>query len=392
MTAAGIVAEYNPLHLGHWQQIKEVKERRGAELVFVAMSGSFVQRGEPALVDKNRRCAMALEAGADLVLEIPPAYATGGAEAFARGGVGVLTACGCVEELVFGASCPDTARLLGLARLTEAESLNPALDEGLRKGLSYPAALGEAVKSIDPEGAALLEDPNNLLGIEYIKAIEKQNSPLKAVALERKGDGHRALDLPREGYASGSAIRRALKEGERAADAQAFLAPGVAEKLSYTLWPEDISAALSAVLLEKSRTGAPALCGYADVSEDLAARILQQAPFALSFPELVERIGSRAYTAARIRRALLHILLDIKKEDQAGLPRSLKILGMRRDSRAGALLKEKARLPVITKTADAPPALSEAYAYAQRVYNQAVYFRHGIKLPEDYAQSPVVLL
>lgn len=392
MTAAGIVAEYNPLHLGHWQQIKEVKERRGAELVFVAMSGSFVQRGEPALVDKNRRCAMALEAGADLVLEIPPAYATGGAEAFARGGVGVLTACGCVEELVFGASCPDVARLAQLARLTEDEAIKPVLEEGLKRGLSYPAALGESVKILDPEGAVLLEEANNLLGIEYLKAMERQGSSLKAVALARRGDGHQATDLPLKGYASGSAIRRALKTKDQAEAAGAFLAPGVAEKLEYMLWPEDISAALSAVLLEKSRVGAPALCAYADVSEDLAARILQQSPFNASFPELVERIGSRAYTAARIRRALLHILLDIKKEDQAGLPRSLKILGMRRDSRAGALLKEKARLPVITKTADAPPALSEAYAYAQRVYNQAVYFRHGIKLPEDYAQSPVMLL
>ena len=388
MSITGIIAEYNPLHRGHLYQIQKVKESREDALVFVAMSGSFVQRGETALVDKHRRCAMALEAGADLVLEIPPAFATGSGAVFARGGVAVLEACGCVEELVFGASCTDVARLEGLVRLTEEEALQPLVSQGLRAGLAYPAALYQAVESADPGAAELLKDPNHLLAVEYLRAIKEQKAALKPVALARQGDGHSAETLPREGYASGSAIRRALKEGdERAAD---FLAPGTEDKLDYYVWPEDISAALSALLLEKSRAGTEGLLAYADMTEDLAVRVLQQAPFTASFPELVEQIGTRSYTAARIRRALLHVLLGIRKEDQASLPASLKILGMRQGSRAGALLKEKAKLPVITKTADAPPALAEAYAYAQRVYNQAVYFKTGLRLPEDYEQSPIV--
>ena len=389
MAVTGIIAEYNPLHKGHLHQIRQVKAQRRAELLVVVMSGSFVQRGEPALVDKWRRCAMALEAGADLVLELPPAYATGSAEVFARGAVGVLKACGFVEELVFGASSPDTASLETLAEQTEEPSFKTELQQGLQKGLSYPAALGTAMEKQNPTGAALLKDANNLLGVEYIRAMKKQGAPWRAIALERQGEAHGSLTLPEEGYASGSAIRRALEAGDsRALD---YLAPGVAEKLDYQILPADISPALSAVLLEQSLLGRSRLCEFADINDELAGSILAQAPFDRHFPELVERIGSRAFTAARIRRSLLHILLRIRKEDQAGLPGSLKILGIRTGSEAGALLKQKATLPVITKTADAARDLAEEYAYPQRVYNQAVYFKSGICLPEDYSQSPLCM-
>lgn len=388
MSVTAIITEYNPLHTGHLAQIKHVKETRRAEILLVVMSGSFVQRGEPAIVDKYRRCAMALDAGADLVLELPPAYATGSAEVFARGAVGILKACGFVEEIVFGASCRDVDRLRLLAVQTASPAVASLLDQAHRTGLSYPAALGKALESIDPEGAALLRDPNNLLAMEYLRAMQEQKAAWNAVALPRWGAAHGSLELPEEGHASASAIRKALRENRP--EVSAFLAPGVLDKLDYRLFPDDLSPALTVVLLDHSRSSDSGLQTFADVSGELAARILQQAPFLYSFTELTERVGSRAFTAARIRRALLHILLRIRREDQGKLPRSLKILGLRTSSEAGALLKKRAALPLITKTADAAPGLAEEYAYAQRVYNQAVYHKSGLRLPDDYARSPLL--
>ncbi|MBO4839023.1 MAG: nucleotidyltransferase family protein [Lachnospiraceae bacterium] len=394
MGVTGIIAEYNPLHLGHRHLLEEVRKGRPEQGILVVMSGDFVQRGEPALTDKYRRAAMALEAGADLVIELPPRFATASAAGFARGAVGLLQACGCVDELAFGASCEDPAVFKGLADRTRAALGTRIMHDGLREGLSYAAAAAAAVSAEDPEAGSLLRDPNNLLGTENVMMIRELGAEFRPVPVLRTGEGHLSRELPEQGFASATAVRRALERGETAESLRAYLAPGVPEKLDYTIFPDDLSAAMSAVLWRLMQDGdeAPAaLIRYADVGGILAVRIADQAPFDRPFTELAEAVSSRNFTLARVRRSLLHILLGIRREDMTPLPRSIRILGLREDSFLPALLKEKASLPVLTKMADADPALAEEYTQAHRLYAQTVYFKTGRRIPDDYRQSPVVL-
>ena len=394
MSVTGIIAEYNPLHLGHRYLMERIKRKDPDGGILVVMSGDFVQRGEPALTDKYRRAAMALEAGADLVIELPPAFASASAEGFARGAVSLLKACGCVDELAFGASSEDPAVFEALADRTEAALPTEKMKEGLREGLSHAAAIYAAVLSEDPEAAALLKDPNNLLGTEYVRTIRLLKANIRPVPVLRLGAGHRSTELPEEGFASATALRRALARGAAPRSLQAYLPAGVPEKLDHAVFPNDISQALSAVLWRLAENGPEAheaLIRYADVTGDLASRILSRTPFDCTFSELAEAVSSRNYTLARVRRSLLHVLLGIRREDAAAPPRSIRILGLRENSFLPALLKEKASLPILTKTADADPALAEEYAQAHRLYAQIVFFKTGRRIPDDYRQSPPVL-
>ncbi len=390
MAVTGIIAEFNPLHRGHRYLLEQVKKDRPGQEILVVMSGDFLQRGEPALTDRTRRTAMALEAGADMVVELPPAFATGSAEVFARGAVALLAACGCVDELAFGASVSDPAALERAAALSEQASESELFRDLMRNGLSYSAALRAALHAVGPEEAALLGDPNNLLAAEYIKAIRRQGAAMKPGPTARRGASHASTELPEEGFASAAAIRRALENGAAPADLARYLAPGTAEKLDYLIFPDDISAALAAVLSRLDRGGKAALTPFADVSPELAARILARAPYTARFSELAAAVSGRNYTPARVRRCLLHILLGIRTEDQASGPRLIRILGLKENASLPALVKENASLPVVTKTADADPRLTEECRTAHRLYAQTVYFRTGLLLPDDYRQSPLV--
>ena len=392
MRNVAVVAEYNPFHRGHAWQLEKLKNSLGAESVLVLLSGDFVQRGEPAVADKFSRARMALLGGADLVAELPPAFATGSAEVFARGAVALAQAAGCVDTLAFGAPCADAAVLESLAAQEEEnkDARDRLIREGLRRGLSYPAAVGAAWESLDPAGAALLRDPNNLLALEYIRALKAAGSPIRPLALERQGEAHAALKLPETGFASAGAIRRALAEGKTPDGLAAHLPEEARRLLTHPVFPDDLSAALSARLLELSEAGPEAFLPFADSSPELAARLMEQSPFLLSFTELAERLKTRAYAAARIRRFLLHILLNVRKEDQAKGPGALRILGLNPASPLAGEMKRTASLPVLTKMADAPPALAADYAFAHHRYAQLVWQKTGLVLTDDCRQSPVI--
>lgn len=390
MKVVGIIAEYNPFHRGHAYQMSLIRKMDPDAAILVVMSGNFVQRGEPAICDKMRRARMALEAGADIVLELPPAYATSSAPYFAGGAVALLKAAGCVDAVCFGAPA-ELEELQTLADLTENGLPDADIKAALAEGLTYPAALSSAAGRIKPEAAALLTDANNLLAIEYLKAIRAQKAAFKPICIKRSGAGHGEETLPEQGFASAGAIRKALFGGR----AKEALLPYLPEKtllqLDYILSPETVTPALSAVLLRLSRGGKDAFMPYAEVSEELAARILAERPYTGSFRELTGLIRSKNITEARVRRALLHILLDIKKEEQTAEPAALKILGLREDSFLPGLLKESTRIPIITKAADAPEELELPFLFAQDVYRQCVRRAGGPLLPEERRLSPVVV-
>ena len=227
MRTAGIISEYNPFHRGHAWQIGELRRRLGAETAVVcAMSGSFVQRGDFAVMRTHARAEAAVRGGADLVLELPLPWAIASAEGFAAGGVGVLAATGAVDTLVFGSECGDTETLKAVAAALESESFAAYLRQGLQEGVSFAAAREAAARKLLGEKAAVLAQPNDILGVEYCKAIARQAAALMPLALPRRGVGHDGGAA--EGFASASRIRELLING---ACADEFLTPESADDL-----------------------------------------------------------------------------------------------------------------------------------------------------------------
>lgn len=388
MKNVAVIAEYNPFHRGHQAQLERIEGLLPGAGRLVVMGGDFLQRGEPALVDKYRRAEMALAGGADLVLELPPAHATASAEGFARGAVGMIQAAGCAQVLAFGAEDPDLEKLSDLAQALESAQQDPCLPELMKAGYSYPGALAAAAERIFPGAADLLARPNNMLAVEYIKAIRWLDAPLEPLALPRHGADHNEAVLSTAQAPSGLALRRALQAGASPGELADYLPPESVKQLEYAIFPEDLSPLIAARLLEAEKVGEAAFQAGADHSRDLVNRLREQSPYLQDFPGLAEAVSTRSLTRARVRRYLLHLLLGISLEDQQAPPRSLKILGLKTASFLPGELKKQASLPLITKAADADPALLTPYALAHHLYTQLVYFKSGRRLPDEYHQSP----
>lgn len=379
MTIAAIIAEYNPFHNGHEYMIQKVKEETGADYVIAVMSGDFTQRGIPGIADKHTRAKMATSCGADAVFELPVRFATASAELFATGAVSLFNALSCVDYLCFGSEygkLSDFTKASDLL-LNEPEDFQRAIQKYLREGLSYPKAFALAVKEsgaasdIEPE---LLEKPNNLLGLEYLKAIKKMASSIKPHTITRTGTGyhdeHAAFsDDSGTLIASASAIRAALsKEAGSIAAAQPLLP---AE--SYRIFAEsygitapitlnDFSLLLSTRIAAETKDS---LATFLDVPKELADRIYRFRDEFLPFTELIEAIKHKQYTYARINRALVHILLGLKEQNPAEditapLVPYARLLAMKKSaSPLMKEIKEHSQIPVITKPADARKMLDE---------------------------------
>ena len=399
----GIIAEYNPFHSGHRYQIEEAKKRTGADWCIVAMSGDFVQRGGPAVYSKYLRAEMALSCGADLVVELPSAFAVSSAEDFAACGVALLTGLGAVDVLCFGSEDGEIHRIQTAARILAEEGgdFSALLSRGLRSGLSWPQARNQALLEMaekdrdfplkPEEMGRLLGSPNNLLGIEYCKAILRQNSPLIPLTILRQGRGYHDKELE-EGQASASAIRRILQKQEpphdRGLSSHGKLAQEARPHIPRAIWSlygqeppveaNDLSEVLNFCLLSLKREGQDYTL-YGDVSPEMARRLdnclLQQT----SWEGRIEQLKTRQYTYTRISRALLHIVLGltavkVQAYKAAGRAPYARILGFRRESRELlALVKQKTSSPLITKTADAPHILTGT---ALDMFTQDIYASH----------------
>lgn len=403
----GIIAEYNPFHNGHAYQIAKAKELSGADYCVIAMSGDFVQRGAPAVYDKYIRTEMALTSGADLVLEIPSVFATSSAEDFASCGVTLLDRLGIVSHLCFGSECGDIDQLSQLAHIlaSEPEFYTEMLRERLKQGLTYPEAREWALRTylnasngadVSPVRAAkngpkaipefrdsssgaqndsgpqssILSSPNNILGIEYCKALKRLNSPMVPLTVKRSGSGYHDASL-NDGFASATGIRQALRQ-ENWLDRLAGL-EGLKNQVPEQVLPmildnkplfiEDFSTLLNAVLLNLAENGVR-LTDYADLSEELEARLLSMLYEFGSFEERIQKLKTRQYTYTRVSRALLHLMLGIKKVDvdagrALGYAPYARVLGFKRDSAALLThIKNRGTIPLITKTADAREILA----------------------------------
>ena len=342
METAGIVAEYNPFHRGHAWHIAETRRRLGGEApVVCVMSGHWVQRGECALADKWLRAALALDRGADLVVELPTPWAMASAESFARGAVSLLAATGVVDVLSFGSETGELAPLEAAAAALDAPEYPEKLRAALGRGLSFPAARQEAA------GAACLSAPNNNLGVEYLRSIRALGSTIRPLTVPRQGVGH---DGPAAGgFASASELRRLLRAG-RGEEAAPYLTAPWSEELA------DMQHIERAVLARLRTMGEGDWAALPDGggAEGLPSRLAKAAREAVSLEDFYTRAKTRRYPHARLRRLALAAFLGLRAAERPAAPPYVRVLGL--GGRGRALLrrmKDTCPLPVIVKPAQA---------------------------------------
>lgn len=358
MKICGIIAEYDPFHSGHGHQIKALRDKLGEDCAVIAvMSGNWTQRGGPALVDKHTRARMALMGGADLVLELPLPCAISSAEGFARGGVSVLNATGIVTHLCFGSECGDLALLSQTAQHLDSEDYLNNLHKGLDQGLSFPAARQQAVQQLAGETADCLSLPNNNLGVEYLRALNRSGSPITPLTVPRQGAGHG--QSPSGGFASASYLRQQIKT-ECWQETSPYLLPENLALLRET--PKaDYSRAERAILYQLRRMSAGELAALPDCGEGLSNRLYQAIRQGTTLDEILTLVKTKRYTHARLRRILLWAFLGLTTEDRLETPPYLRVLGMNTTGRTLLrVMREQASLPILTKPAHVRNLSSEA--------------------------------
>ncbi len=349
----GIVAEFNPFHNGHKYLIDTIKND-GENTVTVVMSESFVQRGECACVSPYARTKMALECGADLVLSLPVPYATASAERFALGGLSVLGGLGCVDALAFGSESDNADMLKKCADVLVSEELSQALQKHLSEGVSFPVARQRAVEEISgKEIAETLSSPNNILGVEYIKAINKLGLNMEINPVTRMGVEHDSEEAKGD-FCSASAIREMLDKNE---SFKAFLPEEsrklLEEEIKNQKAPADYKKLESAILYKLRSMSAEDFIKLPDVSEGLEYRLCDAVKTALSLDEILEKAKTKRYTHSRIRRIIVCAFLGISKEEASAPVPFIRVLGFN-EKGAGILkkAKETATLPIVTKSSE----------------------------------------
>lgn len=422
MRTAGIIAEYNPFHNGHLYQITYTKEKLGADYVVVAMSGDYVQRGTPALLPKHVRAKTALRCGADLVLELPVSVSTASAEYFAQGGISLLDGLGVVDLLCFGSEKGEVSALKELADILadEPKTYQEILKTFLSQGESFPSARNKALLEYfkDPhnfpdddfdgtllplfnEITNILSSPNNILGIEYCKALRRSGSKIKPVTIKRVGSGYHEAKISEKEHASATAIRQLFLDKTDNLDLIRTQIPeaawqGMEEAFCRNAFvtEKDLNSILYYCLLEKT----PAqLCRYLDLSGSLSQRMANRLKDYRGFSEYASLLKTKEITQTRIQRSLLHLILGITEAPKT-VPYA-KVLGFRKDS--APLLKEikkKGSIPLLTKAADAGNLLSgedwklfEECTFASNLYYGILSQKSGKKFVHEY-EKPVVII
>lgn len=412
MNVIGIIAEYNPFHKGHQYQLSYAKEQLNADYIVIVMSGDYVQRGAPALLPKHLRAKMALKGGADLVLELPVQSSAASAEFFAEGAVSLLDGIGAVTHLCFGSEEGEISGMLSAARILneEPKEYQELLRYFLKKGYSFPHARNQAflrysnVSSFAgaEEISRLFSSPNNILGIEYCRALLKRNSSIEPVTLKREGSGYHETDLIPRQSPSASAIRRFLSEAGRLSDCAPLndMIPGSALSLlrealetNGFLTEKDFDLLLHYRLLTLSPEQ---MEDFQDLSSELAQRIKKHLNEYEGFSQFSGLLKTKEITWARIQRVLLRLLLNVQSSAKE-VPYA-RVLGFCRE--AAPLLKEikkRGTIPLITKTANAPGLLSanalrfmEINTTASNIYESILCRKEGRAFVHEY-QKPVVI-
>lgn len=405
MKHIGIIAEYNPFHNGHQYQLQKARELFPDKKIIILMSGNYVQRGEPAIYNKYLRTQCALSSYADIIMELPLLFSCASAEHFAQASIQAFQKLGVIDTLCFGAETDNLPLLQEIAHLlvTEPDAYRTHLQQELKKGNSFPKARMLAITTIlqQPEIAEILSQPNNILAIEYLKAIENYNADITPIIIKRKGK-HYHDPLMNSEFSSATSIRKALKANsephsqaipQRTFDiikasptAKPLFASDFYEMLQFAMWKEYNS-----------------FNHFQDITQDLSNQIQALRNYPQTWEELIYTLSSKQYTTTRIQRILLNILLGITKNEISdckamGYISYLRLLGFKKE--ASTILKEikeQNTIPIINKVADAKNYLSENdltkfenELHRTHLYNQVFYKKYGIQLPSEYEHSVII--
>ncbi len=372
----GIICEYDPFHRGHARQFALIKEQIPDAVIVCLMSGSFTQRGMPALFLPAMRARAALRAGAAMVLELPCAFSVRDAENFALGAVNIIHRTNFITRLSFGAETTNIQALHTAAHILEEEdgAFRDAMQEALSQGKPFAAAQAAGLTAaMDMDDAdALVSKPNNILGICYLRALKRLQSGVLPLPVQRSGDYHSA-ELSRASYPSASAVRKAYLSGDLAA---AEAACGYQLQGAQAHKPD----ALDSVLLSALRSLPPdELRRLPDCTEGLENRLVKYAAKATSRAELMELLKTRRYTRARLSRLLTHAMLGISAEllDKNAQPSYVRLLGFRKEQEGVLSLLNRSDLPVIAKASDGD-LNDPLYQLDERAYD---LWALGAKLP-----------
>ena len=321
MKVAGIVCEYNPMHNGHTYHIEKTRQA-GATHIVAAMSGNFVQRGECAFVNKWKRAEIAVNCGADLVIDIPVPWSCSSAENYAKGAVCLLNGFG-IDFLSFGSECDDVELLKEAACACESELLKNDIKGLISTGLSYPSALQKAVEnSFSKEISDILCSPNNVLAIEYIKALEKINPNIDMLAVKRKGTLHDG-EFSNGSFMSANAIRNLDNFSDAEKFMPAYSYGRIFENENDFIDKNSFEAAL---LFSLRRIKSEEMKKYVSDSSGLADRIFHASRTACSLDKLYETVKTKSLTMAKVRREIMNIFLEIPKETALSFPPYIRLL------------------------------------------------------------------
>lgn len=351
MKISCVISEFNPFHNGHRYLIQRQREN-GATHIVAVMSGSFVQRGECAALNKYARAHCALLNGVDLVLELPTVWACAAAPVFAKGGVSIIKSMGVADSVFFGSECGDINLISRCAEALLSEEFSTALAKNVNSMPSYAAAVQRSVaETAGEECGEILSSPNNLLAVEYVKEIFRQKAGVTAETISRKGAEHDS-DISSGEFASASMLRENIDNISALAAFVPDCTVPIIENASST---NDIATpkSLERVMMYALRTAdSQRLKRLPDVSEGLENRLNQSLKGSKSLDEVIGRAVCRRYSAPRIRRALCSLILGIDKEMQAQAPPYIRVLGLNSNgSEILRLMKKSCTVPVITKTA-----------------------------------------
>ena len=400
MKAAGVVVEYNPLHNGHVHHLKETRRLTGADVVIAVMSGNFLQRGEPAFIDKWTRTELALCSGADIVFELPYRFAVAQASEFAEGAIGILAAARC-GMFCFGSEDGSVEPFRNTLRLLQEEEsgYDAEVRRIVKTGISYPAALSRAYRSIadvsaDAGPLADLTKPNNILGFHYMKAASSITPEMAAFTIERTGTGYHELGAdPDSGIMSATAIRKTVMAEGLTSDVLHAIPDHTADALERfrkahggfggwdRFWP-----ILRPLII---RDGASRLKEVAEMTEGLEYRIARAAHEASSYTEFMGAVKTKRYTWTRIQRILTHILCGMDKNEFSRLshPRYLRLLGMTAAGRTYLNQnKDRFGLPLLSRAASTDDPMLKADIRASDLYAIGTGDRPG----KDFRTPPII--
>jgi len=396
LNISGIVVEYNPMHNGHLHHLELCRKATEADGIVAVMSGNFVQRGTPAIIDKWTRTRHALENGVDLVLELPALYALSSAEFFASGAVGILDSLGIINSLCFGSEYTEIEKMLEVSSflLREPKEYKEALKMHLDSGMDFPTARSLSLQGSLKELTGYLGASNSILGIEYCKSLLRLKSSIKPIAVKRVGSIYTDRSLSRE-FSSATSIRDYLKNTPNIDALESQIPENVFLALrQLKLKGHDFSEsnAMLPYIRYRCFTEKNALKNLPDVTEGLENRIFRAAESAADFDQLINSVKTKRYTYSRICRIMTQFFIGFDQYDTSAMrkktPQYARVLGFnKKGAEILRIAKKESDIPIITKVKEKKFATLDLELQASRAYSLV---NPNLKFNEDFYRSPVM--